>query len=213
MIRVLLADDQTLLRRGLRGLFDLTPDIRVVAEASDGVEALQRLGEQEVDVLVLDVRMPKRSGIEVLDALQREGRTIPALLLTTFDDDAALLSGVRAGARGWLLKDVAFDRLAEAVRALAAGGTVLLPAVTERAVRALSESPPTFESLDPPDRLTARETEILRLMAGGYSNHEIAETLCSGEGTVKNHISRILSKLGVRDRTRAVLKGIELGYV
>lgn len=213
MIRVLLADDQTLLRRGLMGLFDLTPDLRVVAEAADGDEVLARLEAHEVDVLLLDVRMPGRSGVEVLEELRRRGRAIPALLLTTFDDDAALLAGVRAGARGWLLKDVAFEKLAEAVRELARGGTALVPAVTDRAVRALTAAPPVFESLDPPDRLTPRETEILRLMAGGYSNREIAGTLHSGEGTVKNHISHILSKLGVRDRTRAVLRGIELGYV
>ncbi len=213
MIRVLLADDQTLLRRGLRGMIDLTDDLRVVAEAADGDEALLRLEQHEVDVLLLDVRMPRRTGVEVLEALRQRGRPVPALLLTTFDDDEALLAGVRAGARGWLLKDVAFERLANAIRTVAAGGTMLVPAVTERAVRTLAEAPPAFESLDPPDRLTPRETEILRLMAGGYSNREIAEALHSGEGTVKNHISRVLSKLGVRDRTRAVLKGIELGYV
>lgn len=213
MIRVLLADDQTLLRRGLKGMFDLTPDVRVVAEAADGDEALVLLERHEVDVLLLDVRMPRRTGVEVLEELRRRGRAIPVLLLTTFDDDAALLAGVRAGARGWLLKDTEFERVADAVRALARGESVLLPAVTERAVRALAAAPPVFESLDPPDRLTPRETEILRLMAGGYSNREIAVALHSGEGTVKNHISHILSKLGVRDRTRAVLKGIELGYV
>lgn len=213
MIRLLIADDQTLLRRGLRGMFDLTDDLRVVAEAADGDAVLTELERHEVDVLLLDVRMPGRTGVQVLEALQARGRMLPALLLTTFDDDAALLAGVRAGARGWMLKDVAFERLADAVRTVARGGTVLLPAVTERAVRALAESPPAFDALDPPDRLTGRETEILRLMAGGYSNREIADALHSGEGTVKNHISRILSKLGVRDRTRAVLKGIELGYV
>jgi DNA-binding NarL/FixJ family response regulator len=213
MIRLLIADDQTLLRRGLRGMFDMTEDVRVVAEAADGEQALAALEAHAVDVLLLDVRMPRMTGIEVLEALRKSGRAIPAILLTTFDDDAALLAGVRAGARGWLLKDVAFERLADAVRAVAAGGTVLLPALTERAVQALAGAPPTFDSLDLPDRLTPRETEILRLLAGGYSNREIAGALHSGEGTVKNHISRILSKLGVRDRTRAVLKGIELGYV
>ncbi len=213
MIRILLADDQTLLRRGLRGLLDLTPDLRVVAEASDGEEALARLADTEVDVLLLDVRMPKRTGVQVIEELQRTGRQRPALLLTTFDDDASLIAGIRAGARGWLLKDVEFDRLADALRTVAAGGTMLSPAITERAVRSLAATPPQFESLSPPDRLTPRETEILRLMAGGYSNREIADALHAGEGTVKNHISRILSKLGVRDRTRAVLKGIELGYV
>jgi DNA-binding NarL/FixJ family response regulator len=213
MIRVLLADDQTLLRHGLRGMCDLTDDLRVVAEAADGDQVLAELERHQVDVLLLDVRMPGRSGVQVLEELQRRGRLLPALLLTTFDDDAALLAGIRAGARGWMLKDVAFERLADAIRTVARGGTALLPAVTERAVRALTTAPPSFESLDPPDRLTPRETEVLRLMAGGYSNREIAEALHAGEGTVKNHISRILSKLGVRDRTRAVLKGIELGYV
>lgn len=213
MIRVLLADDQMLMRQGLRGLLDLTDDLRVVAEAGDGEATLLAVKEHTPDVLLLDVRMPKMTGVQVLEELRRRGRAIPALLLTTFDDDAALLAGVRAGARGWVLKDVAFERLAEAVRTLAAGGTALLPAVTERAVRALTDAPPAFESLDLPDRLTTRETEILRLMAGGLSNREIADALYSSEGTVKNHISHILSKLGVRDRTRAVLKGIELGYV
>lgn len=213
MIRILLADDQTLLRRGLRGLLDLTPDLRVVAEAADGEEALARLADTPVDLLLLDVRMPRRSGVEVLEELRRRGAVPPAILLTTFDDDAALLAGIRAGARGWLLKDVEFERLRDAIRAVAAGGTMLSPAITERAVRGVAAAPPDFDSLSPPDRLTPRETEILRLMAGGYSNREIADALHAGEGTVKNHVSSILSKLGVRDRTRAVLKGIELGYV
>lgn len=213
MIRILLADDQTLLRRGLSGMFEMTKDLRVTVEAADGDEVLALLAVHPVDVLLLDVRMPRRGGVDVLEELKRTGRFIPALLLTTFDDDAALLSGLRAGARGWLLKDVEFDRLADAVRTIAAGGTVLLPAVTERAVRSLSETPPVFDALDTPDRLTPRETEILRLVAGGYNNREIGAALFLGEGTVKNHLSRILSKLGVRDRTRAVLKGIELGYI
>jgi DNA-binding NarL/FixJ family response regulator len=113
VIRVLIADDQTLLRRGLRGLLDLTDDLRVVAEASDGDEALAILAHHEVDVLLLDVRMPCRTGVQVLEELQRTGRMRPTVLLTTFDDDAALIAGIRAGARGWLLKDVDFDRLAD----------------------------------------------------------------------------------------------------
>lgn len=213
MIRILLADDQTLLRRGLRGLLDLTPDLRVVAEAADGAEALARVADTPVDLLLLDVRMPRRTGVEVLEELRRRGPVPPAILLTTFDDDAALLAGIRAGARGWLLKDVEFERLRDAIRTVAAGGSMLSPAITERAIRGVATTPPDFDSLDRPDRLTPRETEILRLMAGGYSNREIAAALHAGEGTVKNHVSSILSKLGVRDRTRAVLKGIELGYV
>lgn len=213
MIRVVLVDDQTLMRRGLRGLLDLTEDIRVVGEASDGEEALQAIAEAAPDVVLLDVRMPKRSGIEVLKELRSRGSLPPTLLLTTFDDDAALLEGIRAGARGFLLKDVSLERLTEAIRAVAAGETLIRPAVTERVLKGLEQIPAEFESLDPPDPLTRRELEILRLMAGGYSNREIADALGTAEGTVKNHTSSILSKLGVRDRTRAVLRALELGYL
>lgn len=213
MIRVLLVDDQTLMRKGLRGLLDLTEDVRVVAEASDGEEALQILEDAAPDVILLDVRMPKLSGVDLLKRLRQEGRLPATILLTTFDDDAALLEGIRAGARGFLLKDVSFERLTEAIRRVAAGETLIRPAVTERVLRGLENLRPEFESLDPPDALSRRETEILRLMAGGYNNREIAEALHTTEGTVKNHVSNILSKLGVRDRTRAVLKALELGYI
>jgi DNA-binding NarL/FixJ family response regulator len=210
---VVLVDDQTLMRRGLRGLLDLTEDIRVVGEASDGEEALQAITEAAPDVVLLDVRMPKLSGIEVLKELRARGSLPPTLLLTTFDDDAALLEGIRAGARGFLLKDVSLERLTEAIRAVAAGETLIRPAVTERVLKGLGQIHAEFESLDPPDPLTRRELEILRLMAGGYSNREIAEAFGSTEGTIKNHASSILSKLGVRDRTRAVLKALELGWI
>jgi DNA-binding NarL/FixJ family response regulator len=213
VIRVLLVDDQTLMRKGLRGLLDLTEDVRVVAEASDGEEALQILEDAAPDVILLDVRMPKLSGVDLLKRLRQEGRLPATILLTTFDDDAALLEGIRAGARGFLLKDVSFERLTEAIRRVAAGETLIRPAVTERVLRGLENLRPEFESLDPPDALSRRETEILRLMAGGYNNREIAEALHTTEGTVKNHVSNILSKLGVRDRTRAVLKALELGYI
>ena len=196
MIRVLLVDDQTLMRKGLRGLLDLTEDIRVVAEASDGEEALQILGEAAPDVVLLDVRMPKLSGVDLLKRLRQEGRLPPTILLTTFDDDSALLEGIRAGARGFLLKDVSFERLTEAIRRVMAGETLIRPAVTERVLRGLENLRPAFESLDPPDALSRRETEILRLMAGGYNNREIADALKTTEGTVKNHVSNILSKLG-----------------
>lgn len=213
MIRVLLVDDQTLMRKGLRGLLDLTEDIRVVAEASDGEEALQILGEAAPDVVLLDVRMPRLSGVDLLKRLKQEGRLPATILLTTFDDDAALLEGIRAGARGFLLKDVSFEHLTDAIRRVAAGETLIRPAVTERVLRGLENLRPEFESLDPPDALSRRETEILRLMAGGYNNREIADALGTTEGTVKNHVSNILSKLGVRDRTRAVLKALEMGYI
>jgi DNA-binding NarL/FixJ family response regulator len=165
------------------------------------------------DVVLLDVRMPKRSGVEVLQELHRRGELPPTILLTTFDDDEVLLEGVKAGARGYLLKDVTLEQVTDAIRTVAAGGTLIRPAVTERVLRGLEHVRRDFDSLNPPDPLTKRELEILRLMAGGYSNREIADALGTAEGTVKNHASSILSKLGVRDRTRAVLKALERGYI
>jgi DNA-binding NarL/FixJ family response regulator len=213
MIRVVLVEDEMLVRRGIRGLLNLGQEIDVVAEASDGEEAISVIREYRPDVVLLDVRMPKRSGIDVLDALRETGSLPPTILLTTFDDDEALLKGIRAGAKGFLLKDVSVEKLTEAIRLVAAGETILRPAVTESALRRLEETRTEFESLESPDPLTKRELEVLRLMAGGYSNREIGDALGASEGTVKNHISSILSKLGVRDRIRAVLKGLESGRI
>ncbi len=213
MIRVVLVDDQTLVRRGIRSLLELSGDIGIVAEAADGDEALDVIRRERPDAVLLDVRMPKRTGVEVLRELHRAGELPPTILLTTFDDDEVLLEGVKAGARGYLLKDVTLEQLTDAIRTVAGGGTLIRPAVTERVLRGLEHVRRDFESLSPPDRLTKRELEILRLMAGGYSNKEIADALGTAEGTVKNHASNILSKLGVRDRTRAVLKALELGYI
>jgi len=196
-----------LVRSGIRGLLDMTPDIRVVAEAADGAAAASLLARTEADVLLLDVRMPHCSGIELL---QRMPGLPPAILLTTFDDDAALLEGMRAGARGYLLKDISLERLAEGIRAVAAGATLFRPALTER-TRAAYES--AQGGPVPEGGLSARETEILALMAGGMSNAEIGVALGLSEGTVKNHVSSILAKLGVRDRVRAVLRGLEAGYI
>jgi DNA-binding NarL/FixJ family response regulator len=213
MIRVALVDDQTLVRRGVRSLLELASDISIVAEAADGEEALTAIQYAHPDVVLLDVRMPRKSGLDVLRALQALPAPPPAILLTTFDDDEALLEGVKAGAKGFLLKDVSLEVLTEAIRTVAAGGTVIRPAVTERVLRGLQHTRRDFDALSPPDPLTRREVEILRLMAGGYSNREIADALGTAEGTVKNHASSILSKLGVRDRTRAVLKALEQGYI
>jgi DNA-binding NarL/FixJ family response regulator len=213
MIRVVLVEDEMLVRRGIRGLLSLGTDVEVVAEAADGEEALSVIHEHRPDVVLLDVRMPKLSGIGVLEALRATGSLPPTILLTTFDDDAALLKGIRCGAKGFLLKDVSVERLTEAIRLVAAGETIIRPAVTEHALKGLEENRTEFESLESPDPLTRRELEILRMMAGGYSNREIGDTLGASEGTVKNHISSILSKLGVRDRIRAVLKGLESGRI
>jgi DNA-binding NarL/FixJ family response regulator len=213
VIRVVLVEDEMLVRRGIRGLLSLGPDIEVVAEAADGEEAISVIRDHSPDVVLLDVRMPKRSGVEVLETLQAAGQLPPTILLTTFDDDAALLHAIRAGARGFLLKDVSVETLVDAIRRVAAGETLIRPTVTEHALRRLEQIKPAFDSLEMADPLTKREFEVLRLMAGGYSNREIGDALGASEGTVKNHISNILSKLGVRDRIRAVLKGLESGLI
>jgi len=213
MIRVALIEDQTIVRQGLRSLLALNDDIEVAAEASDGDEAIAVIEREKPDVVLLDLRMPKKNGLEVLQALRERGTMRPTLILTTFDDDTMLFETIRAGAKGWMLKDVSLERLTGAIRTLAAGGTCIEPVITERIMRALSASNVSFESADLPEPLTDREKTILRLLAGGYSNREISDLLNISDGTVKNHISSVLAKLGVRDRTRAVLKAIDLGFI
>jgi DNA-binding NarL/FixJ family response regulator len=213
VIRVLIADDETLVREGIRMLLERVPGVGVVAEAVDGQEAIERLRTGAVDVGLLDVRMPRRGGIEVLQALDGEG---PAcLLLTTFDDREALLSGLRAGARGYLRKDVSVETLVRAIKALAEGGTFFQPSLTEKLLRGVQRTPasgvpPAPVLLEP---LTPRETEVMRMVAGGYSNREIGAALGTAEGTVKVQVSSILSKLGVRDRVQAVLRVLEAGLI
>lgn len=208
MIRVLLADDERLIRQGLRKLLELDGAIEVVGEAADADQLVAIVPGAAIDVLLLDVRMPRRSGLEALVEL---GDRRPAtLVLTTFDDTELLMAAVRAGARGFLAKDVSLEELVAAIRALARGDTWFQPALTaslRRGVEARAHGSSASE------RLTDRERDVLRLMAGGYSNREIADVLATAEGTVKNQVSSILGKLGVRDRTRAVLKAIETGVI
>ncbi|NBB93600.1 MAG: response regulator [Gammaproteobacteria bacterium] len=213
MIRVMLVDDQTLVRQGVRSLLELSDDIEVAGEAADGQAAIESVPRIDPDVLLLDMRMPGKSGLDVLQELGEGDLLPPTIILTTFDDDELLLEGIRKGARGYLLKDVAFEELVSGVKAVAEGKTLVKPAVTERLMAGLGRMRTEFSSLPRPDPLTDRETEILRLMAGGYSNKEIAGALSVAEGTVKNHVSNILSKMGVRDRTRAVLKALEGGLI
>jgi DNA-binding NarL/FixJ family response regulator len=213
VIEVIVADDQTLVRQGIRSLLELSRDFAVVAEASDGEEALRAVRSTRADVLLLDVRMPKKTGLEVLEAMRTMVAPPPAILLTTFDDDAAALAAAKLGARGFLLKDVSLAQLTGALRTVVAGDTILSPAVTDRVLRGIDRIGPAFEASPLPERLTRREREVLRLMAAGASNREIADALGAAEGTVKNHASSIFSKLGVRDRTRAVLRGLELGIL
>ncbi|MBW8824156.1 MAG: response regulator transcription factor [Xanthomonadales bacterium] len=215
MIRILLVDDQTLVRQGIRSLLSLpeADGLEVVAEASDGQQAVAMVPEINPDVILMDMRMPVMSGLEALQTLSRLGQLPPTIILTTFDDDQLVLAGIKAGARGYLLKDVSLEQLVGAIRTVAGGGSLVQPAVTQKLLSGLEHMQTEFASLDRPDPLTERETEILRLMAGGYSNKEIANTLGVAEGTIKNHVSNILSKLGVRDRTRAVLKALEAKLV
>lgn len=213
MIRVCLVDDQALVRSGLKALLQLLGGIEVVAEAADGEEAITAVSLSSPDVLLLDVRMPKLNGVEVIEALSRQSKLPATLLLTTFEDDNALIQGVKAGARGYLLKGASPETLLEAIRAVAAGGTYLYaPLVSDLARSGIRESCPdsTYSLVEP---LTERELEILRLMASGIGNREIAEALDLREGTVKNHVSSIFSKLSVADRTKAVLRAIAAGLV
>ena len=216
MIRVLLVDDQLLVRRGIRSLLELAEDMVVVADVGTADEGVAAVRQHHPDVVLLDVRMPGKSGIEVVRELRDSDELPPTILLTTFDDDEALIDGVKAGARGFLLKDISLELLTAGIRSVASGENLIRPAITQHVLRGLDRIRPEMEthaSHDTPERLTKRELDVLRLIAGGYSNREIAEALGTVEGTVKNHASSILAKLGVRDRTRAVLKALERGYL
>lgn len=215
MIRVLLVDDQTLVRQGIRSLLEIAPDVEVVAEAEDGMTALAAVREHAPDVVLLDLRMPRHDGIWALEAMRESGIDTPALVLTTFDDDDLVLRALRAGARGYLLKDVTLEQLTGAVRTLADGGTLVQPSITDQLLRAVRSgaAEPEEDDRAPVQDLTERELEVLRLVAAGYSNREIAHGMFLAEGTVKNHVSTVLLKLGTRDRTRAVLRALHLGIL
>ncbi|SOT95405.1 two-component system regulatory protein [Xanthomonas arboricola pv. fragariae] len=206
--RIALADDQILVRAGLRALLQ-QQGVEVVCEADDGQGLLDALVSTTVDVVLSDIRMPGVDGIQALQQLRARGDRTPMLLLTTFDDSDLLLRATEAGAQGFLLKDAAPEDLREAIERVAAGDTLLQPVSTDP-VRARYQ----FRDQQPPrETFSEREVAILRLLAGGYSNKEIARTLFLAEGTVKNYVSTILEKLGTRDRTRAVLKAITLRVI
>ena len=214
MIRIVLVEDQLLVRRGIKSLLELAVDIAVIADVGTADEGVAAIREHRPDVVLLDVRMPGKNGIELLRELRAGEELPPTILLTTFDDDEALIDGMKAGARGFLLKDISLELLTAAIRGVAAGETLIRPAITQHVLRGLDRMRHEATELhETPERLTKRELEVLRLLAGGYSNREISEALGTVEGTVKNHASSILAKLGVRDRTRAVLKALELGYL
>ena len=208
-IRIALADDQALVREGLKALIRDLDGIEVVVEAESGNAVLAAIDSTTLDLVLSDIRMPDTDGIELTRRLAESHPDLPVLLLTTFDDSELMLQATDAGARGFLLKDVSPEYLETAIRTVA-GGDVLLQPITTESVRGQV----SYADASPPvDDFSRREIEILRLLAGGYSNKEIARSIHLAEGTVKNYVSDILDKLHTRDRTRAVLKAITLRII
>ena len=215
-VRIVIVDDQQVVRDGFASLLETQPDFTVVGTASDGVEGVLICRERRPDVVVMDVRMPGMDGIEATSQLIGSGADGPRILiLTTFDLDAYVYDALRAGASGFLLKDVTAERLFDAVRVIAAGDALLAPAITRRLISEFAHlrHTPDAPSAAALAALTPRETEVLRLVAEGLSNQEIAARLVVTEETVKTHVSRVLSKLGLRDRTQAVVTAYESGLV
>lgn len=214
-IRVVVADDQDIVRAGFSALLDTQPDLTVVGSAGDGAEAVRVCRQQRPDVVLMDVRMPLMDGIEAARQLTAEDDCGPrVLMLTTFDLDEYVYDALSSGASGFLLKDVAAERLFDAVRVVAAGDALLAPAVTRRLIGEFARLRPRLAPrTDQLRELTSRETEVLRLVAEGLSNGEIAERLVVSDETVKTHVSRVLMKLELRDRTQAVVAAYESGLV
>ncbi|HEY9371394.1 response regulator transcription factor [Streptomyces sp.] len=215
-IRVLIADDQMMVRQGFTVLLNAEPDLEVVGQAVDGLDAVSRVAEKLPDVVLMDIRMPELGGIEATRRITAAHPEIRVLVLTTFDLDEYVYEALRAGASGFLLKDASADQLAEAVRVVAAGDALLAPGVTRRLIAEfsrLSGEPPRAPSMRRVGDLTERETEVLALIAQGLSNAEIAGQLVVAEQTVKTHVGRILVKLGARDRTQAAVFAYETGLV
>jgi DNA-binding NarL/FixJ family response regulator len=218
-IRILLVDDDPLLRLGFRLVLESQPDLSVVGEAADGAAAVRRTAELDPDVVVMDVRMPGMDGIEATREIVREHGRSRVLILTTFDIDEYAFPGLRAGASGFLLKNVPPDDLLSAIRAVASGDAVVAPSVTRRLLDAMADRLPDAGGSPASGadgrlgKLTERELEVLMKVANGLSNAEIAEDLTLSEGTVKTHVGRILNKLGLRDRVQAVVLAYQIGLV
>lgn len=216
-IRILMVDDQSLLRRGLAGLLNRNSDMVVVGEAENGEQAVRAAEELDPDVVLMDVRMPVMDGVAATREMGRRGLRAGVIILTTFDDDEYIFEGIAAGARGYLLKDAEYEELSQAIRTVARGESLLQPQITTRLLKEFSRlsglagGKPKAAPLAEP--LTDREMEVLRLMASGASNQDIAEKLFIGLGTVKHHVRAIFGKLGARDRVQAVLLAQELNLV
>jgi DNA-binding NarL/FixJ family response regulator len=223
MIRVLLVDDQTLIRQGIHLLLEIEPDIQVVGQAANGEEALKQAAALHPDVILMDVRMPVMDGVAATHELGVRFPEIKVIILTTFEDDETVFEGLKAGARGYLLKDISSEEMAEAVRKVAAGEALIQSRLTSKVLTEFSRLASATDRLTPAKvgssngalsvPLTERELDVLQALARGLSNREIAGQLVITEGTVKNHVSSLIDKMGVRDRTQAVLKGQELGLI
>jgi DNA-binding NarL/FixJ family response regulator len=214
VIRIVIADDQELVREGLRMMLDAEADLTVVGEAADGNEALATARTNDPDVLLMDVRMPELDGIEATLRLVAAGGRARVLILTTFDLDEYVYQAMKAGASGFLLKDANREQLAAAVRTVAAGDSLLAPAITRRLIEDFCKRPPP--TVGPPEavaHLSERELDVLRLLARGLSNAEIAANLYLSDTTVKSHVARILAKLNLRDRVQTVVFAYETGII
>jgi DNA-binding NarL/FixJ family response regulator len=211
-ITVLLADDQRLMREGLATLLALAHDIEIVGQAADGQEAIDLAKRLKPDVILMDIQMPRVDGIAATQAIQAALPTTRVIMLTTFSDDEYLMAGLRAGAIGYLLKDMPSEQLAEAIRSAAKGQSPIGPEMARKLVNLVTQAPPVSKSTVASE-LSDREIEVLKWIAAGLSNKEIAEKLFIAEGTAKNHVSNILSKLEARDRAQAVARAKELGLV
>ena len=213
MIRVMLVDDQQLIRQGIRILLEQELDIEVIAEAANGLEAISLCQKDQPDVVLMDVQMPEMDGVACTRQLAKTYPEMGVIILTTFDDDDYIFEGLRAGARGYLLKDVSSADLAAAVRTVAEGDALIQPSISRRVISEFTRLTGGASSPNLVESLTPRELDVLHALADGLSNQEIAQQLVITEGTVKNHVSSLLAKLEVRDRTQAVLKAQKLNLL
>jgi DNA-binding NarL/FixJ family response regulator len=212
-MRIVLVEDETLVRLGLCELLKLNESFDIVAQAEEGFGAVETIMTTESDVVLMDVRLPGQSGVDVLKEVRQRGLTTPIVLVTTFDDDDMFFRAIQSGANGFIRKDSTLAELTSCIAKVIGGERVFRPSVTRSARTGLEAFQPKFESMDLPEPLTKKELEVLSLMTAGLSNKEIAESLGVAEATIKTHASTIFAKLGVRDRVRAVLKGLEIGYI
>ncbi|WP_322823152.1 response regulator transcription factor [Chloroflexus sp.] len=216
MIRILLVDDQTLVRQGIQTLLDLETDLTVVGSAVHGQQAIELVERLQPDVVLMDIRMPVMDGVAATREICRRWPHIGVIILTTFDDDEYVIEGLKAGARGYMLKDADSSEIIAAIRIVARGEALIQPSITRKVLAEFSRlatSAPTTWPSPLAEPLTEREMDVLHGIAAGHSNREIADQLCISEGTVKNYVSSLLAKLAVRDRTQAIIRARELGLL